>query len=167
MRASEIHMQCWGTVCHAPHVAGSECLVTRRHLMIPLVCAERCWAQAMELKTQQEEQPNPQKRQHQIRRLAKVGRLRVPGATSAVFPQPTAELVACPGGALGKPACRPGGRPLRGAQRTGGGRVRGVAAGLPPAGEGRLARSSGEACSSTVRPPDSCPASSLAGRRMV
>ena len=50
-------------------------LGTRRHLMIPLVCAERCWAQAMELKTQQEEQPIPQKRQHQIRRLAKVSRL--------------------------------------------------------------------------------------------
>ncbi|KAK9825392.1 hypothetical protein WJX81_008451 [Elliptochloris bilobata] len=44
------------------------------HLMIPLVCAERCWAQAMELKSQQEEQPDPRKRQHQVRRLAKAAR---------------------------------------------------------------------------------------------
>ena len=43
----------------------------RRHLHIPLVCAERAWAYAMELKNQLEQKPEPRKRQHLIPRLAK------------------------------------------------------------------------------------------------
>ena len=85
MRALGLHLPCQSTVFE-PKYAGSKCLATRRHLMIPLVCAERCWAQAMELKTQQEEQPVPQKRQHQIRRLAKVSRLQMPWSTSVLSP---------------------------------------------------------------------------------
>ena len=45
--------------------------------MIPLMSAERCWAQAMELKAQQEEQPDARKRLHQISRLAKVSPLSI------------------------------------------------------------------------------------------
>ena len=43
----------------------------RRHLHIPLVCAERAWSYAMELKNQIEQNLEARKRQHLIRRLAK------------------------------------------------------------------------------------------------
>ncbi|KAK9814357.1 hypothetical protein WJX72_004470 [[Myrmecia] bisecta] len=45
-----------------------------RYLEIPLVNAERAWAYAMELKNQVEEKPDPRKRLHLIRRLAKAAR---------------------------------------------------------------------------------------------
>ncbi|GAB4820832.1 hypothetical protein N2152v2_007878 [Parachlorella kessleri] len=42
-----------------------------RYLHIPLVCAERAWSYAMELKNQLEQKSEPRKRQHLVRRLAK------------------------------------------------------------------------------------------------
>ncbi|KAK9904768.1 hypothetical protein WJX75_002167 [Coccomyxa subellipsoidea] len=45
------------------------------HLLIPLVGAERCWSQAMEMRAQLEKEPLSYKRQHMIRRLAKAAQL--------------------------------------------------------------------------------------------
>jgi len=42
-----------------------------RWLMIPLISAERAWAQAMEIKKDNEDRPLPHKRHHSIRRLTK------------------------------------------------------------------------------------------------
>jgi hypothetical protein len=42
-----------------------------RWLMIPLMSAERAWAQAMEIKKENEDRPLPHKRHHSIRRLTK------------------------------------------------------------------------------------------------
>ena len=42
----------------------------RRHFLIPLVCAERAWAHAMELKTASRGE-NARKRHHAIKRLSK------------------------------------------------------------------------------------------------
>lgn len=42
-----------------------------RHLLLPLVGAERCWAAAMEMRAQLEKEPLSYKRQHAMRRLAK------------------------------------------------------------------------------------------------
>ena len=42
-----------------------------RHLLVPLMGAERCWAAAMEMRTQLEKEPLSYKRQHSLRRLAK------------------------------------------------------------------------------------------------
>ncbi len=81
-----------------------------RQLMIPLMSAERCWAQAMELKTQQEEQPDARKRLHQVRRLAKVS----PQAARPAPPTttPTPDRCLPPGGALGGRAGAARGRAL-------------------------------------------------------
>lgn len=45
--------------------------VPRRWLLIPLVSAERAWAQAMEIKKDNEDRPLPHRRHHSIRRLTK------------------------------------------------------------------------------------------------
>lgn len=42
-----------------------------RWLLIPLTCAERAWAQAMEIKKDNEDRKLPHRRHHSIRRLAK------------------------------------------------------------------------------------------------
>jgi hypothetical protein len=42
-----------------------------RWLLIPLLCAERAWAQAMEIKKDNEDRQLPRRRHHGIRRLAK------------------------------------------------------------------------------------------------
>ena len=70
--------------------------------MIPLMSAERCWSQAMELKAQQEEQPDSRKRLHQIRRLAKVSPLATHSNTRLAKALPPAlgtstGHIACPG----------------------------------------------------------------------
>jgi hypothetical protein len=46
-----------------------------RHLLIPLVGAERCWSQAMEFRAQLEQEPLSYKRQHMLRRFSKASRL--------------------------------------------------------------------------------------------
>lgn len=45
-----------------------------RFFMIPLISAERCWAYAMQLKQQLEEEDNPRWRFHLLKRLKKAGK---------------------------------------------------------------------------------------------
>ena len=55
--------------CRATAVDLPKCEVTWscRHLMIPLVTAERSWSRAMELKAQLEKEAVSYKRQHMVR----------------------------------------------------------------------------------------------------
>ena len=58
---------------------------------MPLVCAERAWAMAMELKSQLEAGADAPKRRRLLRRLAKVPLARMPAAqlpAVALHPKP-------------------------------------------------------------------------------
>lgn len=61
-------MPCFRYFLMLMHVAR---LLLLRWLLIPLLSAERAWAQGMEIKKDNEDRPLPHKRQHSIRRLAK------------------------------------------------------------------------------------------------
>ena len=47
------------------------CVITCRHLTLPLISAERAWSLGKELEAQKRDEMSGHKRQHQIRRFSK------------------------------------------------------------------------------------------------